>query len=138
MTYAIAKLVKDVEERAMVVDLDVVWRYQVVSPDLNATLLVAAAEAEAQDVITQPPEGVRNFSEWAKKQACRKGREDRELSYPEELDRVLFSPDLANERARDARADKAVEKSVEAEFEVHRPAPRFGQMPETGHGNVGF
>ena len=118
VTYAIAKLVHDAEERDMVVDLDAVWRYQDVSPDLKAALLVAAAEA--QDVITHPHEGVRNFSEWAKKQACWKGLEDRNLSYPEEVDRVLISPDLANERARGARSDKAVDTSVEAELEVHR------------------
>lgn len=123
VTYAIAKLVHDAEEREMVVDLDAVWRYQDVSPDLKAALLVAAAEA--QDVITHPPEGVRNFSEWAKKQACWKGLEDRELSYPEEFDRVLISPDLANERAREARADKAIETSVEAELEVHRLGAAF-------------
>ncbi len=123
VTYAIAKLVHDAEEREMVVDLDAVWRYQDVSPDLKAALLVAAAEA--QDVITHPPEGVRNFSEWAKKQACWKGLEDRELSYPEEVDRVLISPDLANERAREARAEKAVETSVEAELEVHRLGAAF-------------
>ncbi|MCE8515205.1 AIPR family protein [Ruegeria pomeroyi] len=123
VTYAIAKLVHDAEELEMVVDLDAVWRYQDASPDLKAALLVAAAEA--QDVITHPPEGVRNFSEWAKKQACWKGLEDRELSYPEEFDRVLISPDLANERAREARADKAVETSVEAELEVHRLGAAF-------------
>lgn len=123
VTYAIAKLVHDAEEREMVVDLDAVWRFQEASPDLKAALLVAAAEA--QDVITHPPEGVRNFSEWAKKQACWKGLEDRELSYPEEVDRVLISPDLANERAREARADKAVETSVEAELEVHRLGAKF-------------
>jgi hypothetical protein len=123
VTYAIAKLVHDADEREMVVDLDAVWRYQDVSPDLKAALLVAAAEA--QDVITHPPEGVRNFSEWAKKQACWKGLEDRELIYPEEFDRVLISPDLANERAREARADKAVETSVEAELEVHRLGAAF-------------
>lgn len=123
VTYAIAKLVHDAEERDMVVDLDAVWRYQDVSPDLKLALLVAAAEA--QEVITHPPEGVRNFSEWAKKQACWKGLEDRDLDYPEELDRVLISPDLADERAREVRAEKAVETSVEAELEVHRLGAAF-------------
>lgn len=90
---------------------------------MKAVLLVAAAEA--QDVITHPPEGVRNFSEWAKKQACWKGLEDRELIYPEEFDHVLVSSDLANERVREARAEKAVETSVEAELEVHRLGAAF-------------
>ncbi len=71
-------------------------------------------------MITHPPEGVRNFSEWAKKQACWKGLEDRDLTYPEEFDRALIPLELANEQARAARADKAVENSVEAEIEVHR------------------
>lgn len=123
VTYAIAKLVHDAEEREMVVDLDAVWRYQDVLPDLKAALLVAAAEA--QDVITHPPEGVRNFSEWAKKQGCWKRLEDRELIYPEEFDRVLIAPDLANERAREARADKAVKTSVDAELAVHRLGAAF-------------
>ncbi|WP_147126226.1 AIPR family protein [Shimia ponticola] len=123
VTYAIAKLVHDAREREMQVDLDAVWRYQDVSPDLKSALLVAAAEA--QDVITNPPEGVRNFSEWAKKQACWKWLEERSLSYPDGLDRVLISEELANDRAREARADKAVEDSVEAELEVHRLGAAF-------------
>ena len=123
MTYAIAKLIHDARERDMEVDLDAVWRYQDVSPDLKSALLVAAAEA--QDVITNPPEGVRNFSEWAKKQACWKWLEERSLSYPDGLDRVLISEEFANDRAREARADKAVEDSVEAELEVHRLGAPF-------------
>lgn len=123
VTYAISKLAHDAEEWDMVVDLDPVWRYQDVSSDLKSALLVAAAEA--QDVITHPPEGVRNFSEWAKKQACWKWLEERELTYPEGFDRVLIPLDLANERAREARADKVVETSVEAELEVHRRGAPF-------------
>jgi len=123
VTYAIAKLVHDAVERQMVIDLDAVWRYQDVSPDLKVAILVAAAAA--QDIITHPPEGVRNFSEWAKKQACWKRLQDRELSYPEEFERVLISPDLANEREREVRAEKAVETSVEAELEVHRLGAAF-------------
>ena len=107
----------------MVIDLDAVWRYQDVSQDLKAVLSVAAAEA--QEVVTHPPQGVRNFSEWAKKQACWKGLADRKVSYPEELDHVLISPDLADERAREVRAEKAVETSVEAELEVHRHGAVF-------------
>ena len=123
VTYAIAKLVHDAKEQEMAVDLDAVWRYQNVSTDLKSALLLAAAEA--QDVITHPPEGVRNFSEWAKKQACWKWLEDRELAYPEDFDRVLISPDIASERAKEARADKALETSVEAELEVHRLGASF-------------
>ncbi len=123
VTYAIAKVVHDTEERKMAIDLDAIWRYQRVPPELKDALLIAGAEA--QDVITHPPEGVRNFSEWAKKQACWKWLSDRELQYPEGFDGILIDPELVEERAKDARADKAVENSVEAELEVHRLGSAF-------------
>jgi len=47
------------------------------------------------------------------------------LNYPEEFDRILISPHLANERVREVRAEKAVETSVEAELEVHRLGASF-------------
>lgn len=118
VTYAIAKLVRDAQDTSMVIDLDAVWRHQDVSPDLEAALLVAAEAA--QEVITNPPEGVRNFSEWAKKQACWKWLADRDFDYPSSFDKALISPTLAKERAREAQADKSVQASVEAEVEVHR------------------
>lgn len=123
VTYAIAKLVHDAEDQEMVVDLDSVWRYQDLSSDLKAGLLITAAEA--QDVITHPPAGLRNFSEWAKKQACWKTLEDRNLSYPEDYDRVLISSDIADEQERQVLAEKAVESSVEAQLEVHRLGSAF-------------
>lgn len=123
VTYAIAKVVHDARERDMLINLDMIWRNQEVPSELKEALLIAAAEA--QDVITNPPEGIRNFSEWAKKQPCWKWLAERELSYPDDLDRILISPDLAEEQERTARADNAVEKSVEAELEVHRLGAAF-------------
>jgi len=123
VTYAIAKVIHDSKAHDMLIDLDMIWRNQEVSSKLKEALLIAGAEA--QDVITHPPEGIRNFSEWAKKQPCWQWLAERELSYPEEFDRVLISPDLANEGARGARADRAVEASVEAELEVHRHGAAF-------------
>ena len=123
VTYAIAKLVHDAVDQEMVVDLDSVWRYQDLSSDLKAGLLITAAEA--QDVITHPPAGLRNFSEWAKKQACWKGLKDRNLIYPDDFDSVLISPEIADELERQVRAEKSVESSVEAELEVHRLGSAF-------------
>lgn len=68
VTYAISKVVHDAEYLGVLVDLDSVWRYQEVPSHLEALLTIAGIEA--QKVITNPPEGVRNCSEWAKKEAC--------------------------------------------------------------------
>jgi len=123
VTYAIAKLVHDAKEQDMVIDLDTIWRLQDVSLELSSGLNVAAAEA--QEVITNPPQGFRNFGEWAKKQACWKWMEERKLNHSEDFDKVLISFDLANESIREARSDKAVETSVEAELEVHQLGASF-------------
>jgi len=118
VTYAISKLVHDAKEQEKVIDLDAIWRIQDISKELISGLLVAAAEA--QHVITNPPEGVRNFSEWAKKQACWKWLEERNLNYPENFDDSLLASDLANAAVEDLRAEQAIQMSVEAELDVHR------------------
>ena len=123
VTYAIAKVVHDVEERDMLIDLDMIWRYQDISSDLRSALLIAGAEA--QYVITHPPAGVRNFSEWAKKQPCWKWLSERKLQYHDDFERVLISPDVADEQVREAHAEEAVETSAVAEIEVHRLGAAF-------------
>ncbi len=123
VTYSIAKLVHDSEEREMSVDLDAVWRNQDVTTDLQSALLITAAEA--QDIITHPPEGIRNCGEWAKKQACWKWLEERQLDYPEELDNALILREIADERAKDAHSDVAITTNVEAELAVHKLGATF-------------
>ena len=123
VTYAIAKLVHDAELQDKVVDLDTVWRRQEISTDLRSCLL--AAGLEAQKVITRPPEGIRNYSEWAKKQACWKRLSEAKIDYSDGIDNVLIPLDLANESIREAKADKAVETSVEAQIEVFNLGAEF-------------
>ena len=89
VTYAIAKLVHDAEQREMVVHLGPIWRSQEISQDLKDAILVAGSAA--QSVITCPPEGVRNYSEWAKKQTCWQLLANRRLDYAGGFDRVLIS-----------------------------------------------
>ena len=56
-------------------------------------LLLAAAEAH--DVITHPPAGVRNMSEWAKQQACWNGMKGRTLNYDDDFETCLTLVDTA-------------------------------------------
>ncbi|SLN59035.1 AIPR protein [Roseovarius gaetbuli] len=116
VTYAIAKVAYDVEKMGLVVDLSRVWRVQAVPTVLEDALLVAAAEA--QDVITNPPEGVRNMSEWAKKQACWERFRNRELSYSEEFGDLLIEPEEAKGEDAEVTGDANLTKSVEAQTKV--------------------
>ena len=123
VTYAISKLVTDCNKRDTSLDLDNVWRNQKLSQEHNDVLSIAAAEA--QYVITNPPTGVKNFSEWAKKQACWKQLEDRKLKYPDCVESIIVSNELLDERAREALAEGAQETNIQAELKVFELGAAF-------------
>lgn len=113
VTYAIAKLAHDADARGKVLDLDSVWRMQRVHVELERALL-AAAEA-ANSVITNPPPGVRNMSEWAKKQACWADLSKRSVSYLPSLDAVLIDPEAAKAVRRESRRETQEVDGIEAQ-----------------------
>ena len=123
VTYAIAKIVHDADVQNLVVDLDAIWRQQEIPPALKNALQVAGAEAQA--VITNPPEGIRNNSEWAKKPMCWKWLSERELKYPGEFASVLVPPEDADEAVKDGREGKKLSDSIKAQLEVHRLGAAF-------------
>lgn len=123
VTYAIAKVAHDAREREQVVDLSRVWRLQDVPAALEGALLIAGAEA--QDLITNPPEGVRNMSEWAKKQACWERFRKRELSYPEEFAEILVDPEEEKTEDREITEDENLTKGVEAQTKVFELGAAF-------------
>lgn len=116
VTYAFAKLVHDADARKKVIDLDNVWRLQRVPAVLERASLAAAAAAN--DVITSPPAGVRNLSEWAKKQACWSSLANRRVDYDADFEDSLIDPDEARAAKRDDRRDRKAKSGVEAQREV--------------------
>lgn len=123
VTYAIAKLVHDVEEKGMVVDLDAVWRAQQVLPVLEIALLKAAAAAH--EVITDPPEGIRNMSEWAKRPACWAILRGREVGYDKDIADSLVEPEDAKAVVRSARKEKAIGTGIEKQAAVLEAGAAF-------------
>ncbi|MEI5688949.1 AIPR family protein [Sphingomonas kyungheensis] len=116
VTYAIAKVVHDANVRGRVVDLDTVWRLQRVQADLERALL-AAAEA-ANEVITSPPAGIRNMSEWAKKQACWAELAKRAVVYDPSFDTAIIDREALRAVDRDTRVAKRELNGIEAQREV--------------------
>ena len=115
VTYGIAKIVADAREQGMEINLENVWRSQIISDELKASLLLAGEEA--QYIISNPPEGIRNFSEWAKKQACWKKLSESVIDY-EDIDKILIPIELIDEKKREFRAGTSIENSVKAKIEV--------------------
>lgn len=116
VTYGISKLVADVDEKDLVIDLDTLWRRQAVSRDLNDALLIAA-EAAAE-VITHPEAGINNITEWAKKQGCWATLLRVKIDYGPELMNCLVEPEEARATQRDERREAKVISGIEAQSKV--------------------
>ena len=116
VTYSMAKLFHDANGEKQVLDLDAIWRRQSVPEAMQRALLLAAAEAH--DVITHPPAGVRNMSEWAKQQACWNGMKGRTLAYDDDFETCLTLVETARNAKRDEKAKRAMTEGINAQSEV--------------------
>lgn len=123
VTYAMAKVFHDAHDEKQVLDTDAIWKRQSVPEPLQRALLLAAAEAH--DVITHPPYGIRNMSEWAKQQACWNGMKGRVMNYDEDFESCRTLVENARAAKRDEKAKKAVEDGINAQSEVVTLGPSF-------------
>lgn len=123
VTYAIAKLVNDAKSLDMVIDLDLIWKIQSVPEDLKASILLSGELA--QKVITNPPEGIKNYSEWAKKLLCWQRLAESKLPQSDGFKRVIISSELADENVREVKADNALKNSLNVEVEVFNLGANF-------------
>lgn len=123
VTYTIAKLFHDANGERQVLDLDVIWRRQSLSEPLQDALLLVAAEAH--DVITSPPDGVRNMSEWAKQQACWSNMKGRALSYGDSFETCLTPVDEARATRQEERARQTMTAGINTQTEVVTRGPAF-------------
>ena len=127
VTYAIAKLVDDVDQRDLLIDLDQVWAQQQVPKELLDALLDAAEVAA--DVITDPESGIKNITEWAKKQGCWAVLRRREIDYDPGLSNCLVEPQDAKIIERDGRRDAALVSGIEAQAKaVELGGPFWGRL----------
>ena len=125
VTYAMAKVFHDANGERQVLDLDAIWRRQAVPEALQRALLLAAGEAH--DVITHPPAGVRNMSEWAKQQACWNALKGRRLIYGADFDGCLVLEENARANEREQRKQKRETDSISVQSEVVNRGSEFWQ-----------
>ena len=116
VTYAFAKVIHDAEQRKRVIDLDKIWTMQRVPVNIEKACLVAAEAANG--VVTNPPAGIRNMSEWAKKQGCWAELAKLFLNYEADFGENLIEPSDAQARKKSARRDRELTSGIEAQSEV--------------------
>ncbi|MBF4264044.1 hypothetical protein EAY73_19680, partial [Vibrio anguillarum] len=107
----------------MVIDLDLIWKIQSVPEDLKASIFLSGELA--QKVITTPPEGIKNYSEWAKKLLCWQMLAESKLPLSDGFRRVIISSEFADENVREVNAEKALDNSINVEVEVYNLGAKF-------------
>ena len=133
VAYAIAKVAHDVRQRGGAVDFEGIWREQAVSPAMESAL--AAAGRAACEVLTQPPDGMRNVTEWAKKQACWERVRSVDTGLSRRFVDELISAAEQKERRRSTRRDQRQLAGIEAQLAVMAAGGEFWRDVEAWAGS---
>ncbi len=123
VTYAMAKVFFDAERESKVIDLDAIWRRQSVPEELRKALLRAAELA--YEIITSPAAGIRNMSEWAKKQACWSQLQNRKIQYDRGFSSILVDRLAVRETDREERNRQGEENRILAQSDVISRGSQF-------------
>ena len=116
VAYAIAKIAHDVSRLCGSVDFDRIWQVQGVTEIMRASLILAAEVSK--DIIIDPPPGVKNVTEWAKKSACWTRIQEKKVNWPRQfLNELLTGEEQAGIQRSGAR-DQKVWNGIEAQSAV--------------------
>lgn len=129
VAYAIAKVAHDVKKGGRAVDFERIWREQAVTSAMEVAL--AAAGRAACEVLTQPPAGMRNVTEWAKKQACWERVRSPNTGLPHRFVNELISGEEQQDRRRSTRRDQRQLAGIEAQLAVIAAGGEFWRNVET-------
>ena len=116
VAYAIAKTAHDVGEEGRAVDFQGIWRRQEPTPAMEAALTLAAEKSH--DVLIDPPQGLRNVTEWAKNQACWERVRTVVIAWPGSFWDELVSTEERQEEARGARREQRELNGIEMQIAV--------------------
>ena len=123
VAYTIAKISNDVTERSRAVDFQVIWRRQ--SPGEAMNEAIATVAEHVHEVLTNPPEGISNVTEWAKKQACWDRVSRLAIELPQTLVDDLISVQEQRDTARKARSVQRELNGIEAQIAVVNAGGQF-------------
>ncbi len=118
VTYSVAKLVQLIAEQGTGRALNVqsIWRVQVISPALSAQLKLIARVMYA--VITSPEQGLENVTEWCKKELAWQRAQQQTVGLLPEFAAELVSQAAEQEREADAVDTARIDAGIAAITEV--------------------
>lgn len=116
VAYTIAKLAYDVRHKGRYIDFLAVWNEQALSETLNHALVVGSKAVH--DVIVEPDHGIRNVTEWAKKQACWHKVQQLVIAWPSALQEELISGEEQSRELQQGKKDQKLLNGIEAQMAV--------------------
>ena len=123
VAYTIAKVAHEVAEQGRTVDFGRVWRQQ--APGTALGEAIATVAERAHEVLIDPPSGIRNVTEWAKKQGCW----DRVRELGVDLPPGMVDESISNAEQKDvdrgARRDQQQLNGIEAQIAVVNAGGKF-------------
>jgi hypothetical protein len=125
VAYTLATLGEITKRRKSSVDFQRVWTSQAVDEVLSEALAIIANSVN--DVITTPPQGISNITEWAKKEGCWSRLLDQADAIagklPEAFWASLCSADDNRFEAKTARQTQKIDNGIEVQRRVFSIAP---------------
>lgn len=135
VAYTLAMISEVCSQKSVSVNFSDIWTKQSISPALKKALEITSCFVN--DDLIDPPEGISNISEWAKKEACwtrLKGGVTElitELS-PEFIDE-LISVDVVKADAKAARNTQKIDNGIDAQKRVFEiPAQKWSEIMMLG------
>jgi hypothetical protein len=125
VAYAISKISHDTVNRGLVVNFEKVWKAQSLSRNFISAIEIAALAANG--VLTDPPNMMRNVTEWAKNQACWTRVKGLEIDWPEPWLEDLLAVSDQKEEKRSAVKDQRTLNGIEAQAAVVNAGGAFWQ-----------
>jgi hypothetical protein len=116
VAYGIAKYAFEVQRTGKAVDFDRVWNEQLVSKPLGDALMLCAERVNA--VVSRPPVGSSNISEWAKQQACWQRVQDLKFEMPNGWVKALISASTKKDDERTAKKVQLIDNDLAAQTRV--------------------
>ena len=123
VAYTIARIAHQVGTRKRSMDFQAIWRHQKPGPALEKAIAVVSKGVHG--VLVDPPEGMRNVTEWAKKELCWTRAMDLVFSWPKGLDDELVSAAEKRASKRSARREQVMLNGIEAQIAVFNAGSEF-------------
>ncbi|MFM1990356.1 MAG: hypothetical protein RJA99_3313 [Pseudomonadota bacterium] len=118
VTYTVARFAQAITDSSPDLELDhqLIWSRRAVPGEFDVDL--AAISARVYEILTAPPAGVRNISEWAKREACWTRVSETAFSLSPASADLMLSRVEGRRRRRDAAATQKIDTGIGAQMAV--------------------